>query len=326
MRPVCVIGLGLIGGSLLRAAHAAGRTGWGCTAAASDAAAAAAAGYEITSSVDDALARAAAEDAIVVVAVPLPAVDEILARVAAIAPECLLTDVVSVKGPVVASVRRITPAARYAGGHPMAGAAESGWVAGSASLFDQAAWVVTVEPDTVLETWRIMADLALDCGSHVVPTTAAEHDAAVARVSHLPHVLAAVLASTGADGGPLALALAAGSFTDGTRVAGARPELVLAMCEGNRAELLAAVDEALGKLGAARGALASTGSLRATIQAGSVGRAALVAHRQNPRERVKIELSDPAAVEALRELGGRGGRILSIVGDSAQADVPQQQP
>jgi prephenate dehydrogenase len=326
MRPVCVIGLGLIGGSVLRAAHAAGRTVWGFTAAADDVTAAESAGYEITASVDDALAKAVAEDAIVVLAVPLPAVDEILVRVAAVAPECLLTDVVSVKGPVVASVRRIVPAARYAGGHPMAGAAESGWAAGAASLFDQAAWVVTVEPDTSVETWRVMAELAMDCGAHVVPTTSIEHDAAVARVSHLPHVLAAVLAATGADGGPLALALAAGSFTDGTRVAGSRLELVLAMCEGNRAELLSAVDEALGKLGAARGALASTGSLRATIHAGNLGRAALAAHRQHPRERITIDLSAPEALEALRILGERGGRILSITGEIAQGDVPQEQP
>src|SRR5439155_7751574 len=141
-----------------------------------------------------------------------------------------------------------------------------------------------------------------------------------------PHVLAAVLAATGADGGPLALALAAGSFSDSTRVAGSRLELVLAMCEGNRAELLTAVDEALGKLGAARGALASTGSLRATIHAGNVGRAALVAHRQTPRSRTTIDLGAPDSLEALRVLGERGGRILSITGESAQADVPQEQP
>src|SRR6266545_7582911 len=148
MRPVCVIGLGLIGGSVLRAAHAAGRAVWGFTDGAADVSAAESAGYEITASVDDALAKAVAEDAIVVLAVPLPAIGQILARVTAIAPECLLTDVVSVKGPVVSSVRKLAPAARFAGGHPMAGAAESGWAAGSASLFDKAAWVITVEPDT----------------------------------------------------------------------------------------------------------------------------------------------------------------------------------
>ena len=326
MRPVCVIGLGLIGGSVLRAARAAGRTVWGFTAASSDVGAAAGDGFDIAASVDDALTRAAEQDAVVVVAVPLPAVDEVLTRVAAIAPACLLTDVVSVKGPVVSSVRRIVPAARYAGGHPMAGVAASGWRVGSATLFNQAAWVVTVEDDTALSTWRTVAELALDCGAHVVPTTAGEHDAAVARVSHLPHVLAAVLASTGADGGPLALALAAGSFTDGTRVAGSRLELVLAMCEGNRDELLAAVAEALGKLGAARGALASTGSLRATIHAGNVGRAALVTHRDSPRGTAAIDLGAPDAREALRVLGERGGRILALTGDIAEADVPQEQP
>lgn len=326
MRPVCVIGLGLIGGSVLRAAQAAGRAVWGYTAASSDVEAARADGFDIAASVDDALARAADRDAIVVIAVPLPAVDEVLARVAAVAPECLLTDVVSVKGPVVASVRRIVPGARFAGGHPMAGVAASGWGVGSATLFDKAAWVVTAEADTALPTWRIMAELALDCGAHVVPISSSRHDAAVARVSHLPHVLAAVLASTGADGGPLALALAAGSFTDGTRVAGSRPELVLAMCEGNRDELLAAVDEALGKLGAARGALASTGSLKATIQSGSAGRKALVAHREAPRAGATIDLAAPGALDALWDLGERGGRIMALHGDIAEADVPQEQP
>src|SRR2546429_795668 len=126
VRPVCVIGLGLIGGSVLRAAHAAGRPVWGFTAASSDVDAAAADGFDLAGSVDDALARAAEEDAIVVIAVPLPAVDDVLGRVAAVAPECLLTDVVSVKGPVVSSVRRVAPAARYAGGASLAGVAGPG--------------------------------------------------------------------------------------------------------------------------------------------------------------------------------------------------------
>jgi prephenate dehydrogenase len=318
MRPVCVIGLGLIGGSVLRAVRAAGRTAWGATESPEDIATARADGYEIESTVDDALTRAASADAIVVIAVPLPAVEPVLRRVAELAPDCLLTDVVSVKGPVAASVRRITPNARYAGGHPMSGAAVSGWAAGSATLFDGASWVVTVEPDTDLATWRTVAELALDCGALVVPASASEHDAAVARVSHLPHVLAAVLAATGADGGPLALSLAAGSFGDGTRVAGSRPELVLAMCEGNRDELLNAVDDALGRLGVARGALASTGSLRATVLGGHSGRAELVAHKEGPRTRTKVELAGPA----LRELGERGGWIVGFDGDVALAELP----
>jgi prephenate dehydrogenase len=321
MRAVCVVGLGLIGGSVLRAAVRAGRPAWGATTSPADAAAAAGEGHSVLPPAE-ALAAAAERDALVVVAVPLPAVDEVLRLVASAAPNCLLTDVVSVKQPVAEAVARLAPAARYAGGHPMTGRSVSGWAAGSADLFDGAPWVVATDEETQPEAWRAAAELALDCGAHVVPTTGSEHDAAVARISHLPHLLAAVLAATGADGGTLALSLAAGSFTDGTRVAGTRAELVLAMCEGNRAPLLAAVDEALGRLGAARGALASTGGLAATVRAGNEARAALEDLRQAKREEVRIDLTDPEAFEDLRSLAAGGGRVLRLEDNEAIADLP----
>lgn len=322
MRAVCVIGLGLIGGSVLRAAVRAGRPAWGATASTSDASAATAAGHEV-STVEDAVARAAERDALVVVAVPLPEVAGVLRTVTEVAPECWLTDVVSVKQPVADLVARVAPTARYAGGHPMAGRSASGWAAGSATLFDGAPWVVVADEDTSPPAWREAAALALDCGAQVVPTTASEHDAAVARVSHLPHLLAAVLAAAGAGGGPLALSLAAGSFTDGTRVAGTRADLVLAMCEGNRGPLLDAVDDALGRLGAARGALASTGGLAATVRAGNEARAELMAvHSADGREEVRVDLTDPEAFDDLRSLGSGGGRVLRIEEDVAVCDLP----
>ncbi|MGX7823526.1 prephenate dehydrogenase [Actinokineospora sp. 24-640] len=321
MRAVCVIGLGLIGGSVLRAVAATGRRAWGATASEADSSAAVADGFTVTD-VDMALRRAAEEDALIVLAVPLPALDEVLRRVVALAPACPLTDVTSVKGPVAAAVARLAPDSPFVGGHPMAGKSVSGWSAGSAELFANAAWVVTVDDDTDLALWREVAELALSCGAHVVPTTSAAHDDAVGRISHLPHVLASILAACGNDGGPLALALAAGSFTDGTRVAGTRPELVLAMCEGNRHALLDAVDDALGRLGAARGALASTGSLRATIMAGNSSRAALDSHRTSPTCPVTISLTAPDAVEDLRDLGTAGGRITALEADTAQGELP----
>jgi prephenate dehydrogenase len=161
--------------------------------------------------------------------------------------------------------------------------------------------------------WAQVAQLALDCGAHVVPAGAADHDAAVARVSHLPHVLAAVLASVGADGGPLAMALAAGSFTDGTRVAASAPELVRAMCEGNRDALLEAVDDALGRLGAARGSLASTGALSATLQAGHRARQIFEA-RHRTGDTMNVDLATPDALRQLREIGRSGGRVVAVEG------------
>lgn len=318
---MCVLGLGLIGGSVLRAAVAGGRRAWGASASATDLERAATDGFTTCPSVADALRAAAEADALVVIAVPLPAVDDVLGKVAAYAPNCLITDVVSVKRPVADAVDRVLPGARYVGGHPMAGTAESGWAAGSAELLRGAAWVVGIEAETPVADWLEVAGLALDCGAQVVPAGLEEHDSAVARISHLPHLLAAVLASVGADGGPLALALAASSFGDGTRVAGSRPELVRAMCEGNRAALLDAVDDALGRLGAARGSLASTGSLAVTINAGHAARERLLALRTASHEHVQVDLGEPDALDTLLAYGSAGGRVVSLAGKTATVQV-----
>jgi prephenate dehydrogenase len=321
VRDVCVIGLGLIGGSLLRAAAAVGRQTWGATTSEGDAAAAAAEGFDAGTDLGTALRRAADQDALVVLAVPLTALDGVLRQVAEYAPECLLTDTTSVKSPVRASVRRLAPATRFVGGHPMAGTAESGWRAGNAALFGGAAWVACVEDETDLRAWAEVTRLALDVGAHVIPLSAAAHDEAVARISHLPHLLAAVLATIGAQGGPLAMALAAGSYTDGTRVAGTRPDLVRAMTEGNREALLPVLDDALGRLGAMRGSLASTGGLAATIDAGHEGAQAFARARETTPSGVRVALDAPDARDGLRALGERGGRITTITDRTAIGEV-----
>ncbi|MGH3942204.1 MAG: prephenate dehydrogenase [Pseudonocardiaceae bacterium] len=328
MRTLCVVGLGLIGGSLLRAAERAGWQVKGTATSAADVALARTAGFDVTSSLAQALRAAAQSDALVVLAVPLPAVEEVLPVLAREAPRCRLTDVVGVKRPVAASVARYTPLARYVGGHPMAGASASGWAAGSAELFTAAPWVVSSDERVDTAVWAQVARLALDCGAHVVPASAEDHDTAVARISHLPHVLAAVLASVGADGGPLALALGAGSFTDGTRVAGSPPDLVRAMCEGNSGALLPALDDALGRLGAARGSLASTGGLAATIRTGHLARRAFDAARNGIThgdpvhgDTLHVDLDAAGALERLREIGRAGGRVVALDGTRCSCAV-----
>lgn len=308
-RAVCVVGTGLIGGSLLRAAREAGRPVWGTSASAETARCAGADGFDVTTDTDVALLRAAEADALVVLAVPLTVLPEVLPRVHVVAPTCRLTDAVSVKVAVAEAVARFAPHARYVGGHPMAGTAESGWAAGRADLFAGAAWVVAADDGLDLEVWADVAELAWAGGARVVPATAHEHDLAVARVSHLPHLLAAVLAAVGAAGrDDLPLALAASSFADGTRVAGTRPELVLAMCEGNRDALLAAVDDASGRLSAARDALASTGGLAAAVEAGHAGRQQWAATR-NPQG-LRVRRTGPDRLAELREIGRRGDVVI----------------
>lgn len=300
----------MIGGSLLRAATAAGWYGWGYNRSAPGVAAARTSGFDVTDDLPEALSRAAAADALIVVAVPMPAVSPMLDAIAEHAPDCRLTDVVSVKAPVAAAVRRYGLEARYVGGHPMAGTAESGWQATDPELFRNAAWAVGVDPGTDPETWTRVTRLALDCGAVAVPVIASEHDRAVARISHLPHVLAEALAVAGARGGDLALGLAAGSFRDGTRVAGTAPDLVRAICEPNSDALLAVLDETLTALTEARESLSADTSLADLTAAGHTAR-----QRYESAERWAITDIEPGAegwLEKLQEAGRAGGVVTAL--------------
>jgi prephenate dehydrogenase len=269
--PVCVVGLGLIGGSLMRAAHAAGRDVFGYNRSVEGVEAARFDGYDATTRLDEALTRAAETGALIVLAVPVPALGLMLAHVRSTAPHCPLTDVTSVKGAVLEEVGRAGLLDRFVGGHPMTGTAQSGWTAGDARLFVDAPWVVSVDDHVDPEVWTEVTALALDCHAFVVPARSDEHDRAAATISHLPHLFAEALAAT-AGQVPLAFALAAGSFRDGTRVAATAPNLVRAMCEANADELLPVLDESLRLLTDARDQLAHHRSVAGLVEAGHSAR------------------------------------------------------
>jgi prephenate dehydrogenase len=227
---VAVIGLGLIGGSLLRALAAAGHRVTGFDADPPTRDQAAAEGFTVAGSVTEAAAGAD----LVALAVPLPVLPSVLDQLTPY--DGLVTDVTSVKRPVQELAEKYG-LPRFVGGHPMAGKETSGFAASDAGLFAGCAWVLCLEPHgTGLADWLTLAALFTGMGARVVPVTAAEHDRAVAEVSHVPHLFAAALAGR-LIGNPLAATLAAGSFRDGTRVAATRAELIVAMCSGNRVEV-----------------------------------------------------------------------------------------
>lgn len=274
-RPVCILGLGLIGGSLLRDLAAAGHPVYGYNRSPSGVRAALKEGFDVTGELPTILQRASDDGALIVLATPMPALPALLDAISEHAPACGFTDVVSVKGAVYELVRERNMQDRYVGGHPMAGTADSGWSASQLGLFQRAAWVITFDhayespSSDWLAIWLDVVTMALAVGAEVIPSRVSAHDEAVARISHLPHVLAETLAIAGDNGGALALSLAAGSFRDGTRVAGSNPSLVQAMCETNRDALLVALDDALRLLNDARATLASPEkSLTELIDAG----------------------------------------------------------
>ncbi|WP_117215758.1 prephenate dehydrogenase, partial [Allorhizocola rhizosphaerae] len=232
---IAVIGLGLIGGSLLRGLATTGRhrmLGFDADpavrATARDAAARMPTGqrWQITATVRD----AAADADLVFLGVPLTSLDTALDALVASGFHGLISDVTSVKGPVRAAVAdrlkgAATPVAGYVGGHPMAGREVSGFANADPKLFTGCAWVLCLDDPVALDDWLTVADLVTELGARVVPATTEEHDRAVAAISHVPHLVASALAALAADD-LLALTLGAGSFRDGTRVAATRPELV----------------------------------------------------------------------------------------------------
>jgi prephenate dehydrogenase len=308
--PVCVLGLGLIGGSIMRAAAAAGRDVFGYNRSVEGAQGARSDGFDATTDLTDALTRANNSNALIVLAVPMPALPSMLAHIRELAPDCPLTDVTSVKGAVLDAVTAAGLQKRFVGGHPMTGTEQSGWVAGQAGLFIRTPWVISVDDNVDPTVWSMVMRLALDCGALVVPAKSDEHDAAAAAISHLPHLLAEALAVTAAEV-PLAFALAAGSFRDGTRVAASPPDLVRAMCESNSGQLLPALDQVIALLGRARDSLACRNSVAELVEA---GHAARTRYDSFPRSDVfAVVIGADNWREELAAAGRAGGVIRSAL-------------
>ncbi|GAB7007223.1 prephenate dehydrogenase [Nocardioides sp. AN3] len=194
---------------------------------------------------------------LVVVAVPPDllgsVIAEELARTAHI-EGAVVTDVGSVKTAPLAALGGGPEVRRYVGSHPMAGSERSGPLAASAALFDGRPWAITPHPDAQPAAIALVEALARVCGAVTVRLDPAEHDRAVARISHVPHLVAALVAGRLADAPVEHLALSGQGVRDVTRVAAGSPVLYGQIVSGNAAavgELLVEVRADLDRLIAA---------------------------------------------------------------------------
>ena len=162
----------------------------------------------------------AVEPQLVVVAVPP---DHLAPEVVAAlrGTDAAVTDVGSVKSAPLAAVRDLAPddVARYVGSHPMAGSERSGPFAASESMFDGRPWAVTPHEDADPDVVALVTELTRVCGAAPVTFSPEEHDQAVARTSHLPHLLAAMAAGRLTDAPAEHLALSGQGVRDVTRIA-----------------------------------------------------------------------------------------------------------
>lgn len=242
LRSVAILGPGLLGGSIGLALRAAGftgrRIGVGRRRSSLDKALACEAVDEVT--LDPATGVAGAQ--LVILGTPIGMFEPLLREIAgALAPGTFVTDVGSTKVQVVRLARRLLPAGvRFVGSHPMAGSEKTGVEFARADLFEGALCLVTPNRATPAADVASIRRFWQALGAETVTLSPAEHDRMLARVSHLPHVVATALVRI-ADR-QNAIDLAGPGFQDTTRVASGSASVWTDILRTNARPILKALD------------------------------------------------------------------------------------
>jgi prephenate dehydrogenase len=256
-RQMTVVGIGLIGGSLALAAKQAGAVQTVVGVGRSEASRAVARARGLADRVAEDLASGVPGADLVVLAVPVREIVRLLPEVARLAePGCVVTDVGSVKGPIVAAGDAAFPDGRFVASHPIAGKEQAGPAAARADLFHGANWILTPGPQTRPDLGEKVAALWAAVGARVRRMDAAWHDEVFATVSHLPHLVAYALMDgvLATERGGERLRFSAGGLRDFTRVAGSDPVMWRDIFLMNREPVLKALagyQDALERLAAA---------------------------------------------------------------------------
>jgi prephenate dehydrogenase len=188
-------------------------------------------------------AAQAVQDAdLVVLAVPVGAMPQLLAHIAAgLGASALVTDLGSTKADVMAAAREALGAAfaRFVPAHPIAGGERTGPEGADPDLFEGCTVVITAASETRADALARIEQLWRSCGAHVAQMDAAEHDRLLASVSHLPHVLAFALVAqiAGQPDAQRKLSFAGPGFRDFTRIAAGSPAMWRDIALANRAAI-----------------------------------------------------------------------------------------
>jgi prephenate dehydrogenase len=254
IRELAVIGVGLLGGSVAKAARQGGLArrivGIGRDAG------------RLQPALDDGTLDLAVTDLdagvrdadFVLLAAPVLTIEGLLERVWRAAPVgAVVTDVGSTKRNIVRAAERLAagrPLA-FVGSHPMAGSEQAGYRVARSDLFRGATVVVTPTEATELAALKKTTEFWEALGARVTSLDPETHDRTVAAISHLPHLIACALVDGAARVEPAAFELAARGFRDTTRIAAGDPDMWTEIFLANRDALTATVEafrEALGEL------------------------------------------------------------------------------
>lgn len=244
VQSICIIGTGLIGGSLaLALRHAefchqltgAGRTETTLKKAVE---------LGVIDSYETDLAKAASGADIVVVAVPLSAMKSVFKQVApGLSETAVVTDAGSAKQSVIHDAETILgdKACRFVAGHPIAGTEQSGVEAAFRELYQDRRVILTPTESTASDATEIVRAMWEAAGAEVETMSAEHHDLVLAGTSHLPHLLAFGLVDclNNLDDVDEIFRFAAGGFRDFTRIASSDPIMWRDICLSNREDVMA---------------------------------------------------------------------------------------
>lgn len=305
---VRIVGAGLLGASVGHALRAKG-----IDVVLTDASPA-----QLRLAVDYGAGRVPADDdhpSLIVVAVPPDVTADVIQAELERFPEAVVTDVASVKLEPFRTLRgRGVDLTRYIGSHPLAGRERGGAISARADLFIGRPWVVCRDEETKASDLALVEALALDVGAMPLEMTPEEHDRSVALTSHVPQVVASLLAARLAGAEEGALRLAGQGVRDTTRIAASAPELwvqILGANAGPVVEILDALAADLGEISDALRQPAAPGARRIVAEAirqGNDGVERLPGkHGQNRRFETLVVMVDDTA--------GQLGRLFGELGE-----------
>ena len=204
------------------------------------------------------LAEAVRDADMVLLAVPMTAYDGLFKAIADVLPaHAIVTDAGSTKQSAIAAAKRHLPnPARFVAAHPIAGTEHSGAAAAFAELFEDHLCILTPDDDTDAEALTDVKNMWQAAGCKIREMDAADHDDALAGVSHLPHLAAfALVNAVRKQAGEDPLEFAAGGFRDFTRIASSSPAMWrdIALC--NQQALIGKIDALQDELAVLRDAL-----------------------------------------------------------------------
>jgi len=250
---------------------------------------------------------------VVVLAVPPSSFKKVIEEESKLHPLSTFVDILSIKTKPLLEVQGYADvASRFVGTHPMAGREISGAQSARGDLFFGRTWIITTGESTQSQSADLAAELIALCGGVPVIMSAQDHDRAMALISHVPQMLASVLAAQLIDVNPEWLTLIGQGFRDFTRIADSDPLLWREILSENAENILPVLSNFRKRLEEIESSLNDSSVAHSVVELGNQGRRMIPGkHGKTARTYIYLHIV----------IDDKAGQLASIFNDCASADV-----